>query len=130
MNANVLLLGLYHPDSLTPHFMNDAEDVQVILALHRLQEPIQGDERSRPTDSGAAVDYDRFVFGRDSVAEAAHEADQRRRRIRNSEIRPGREVEVPDYSTRFTLSIQKSINQLIIKFFIEFRSKLDNLIAF
>ena len=41
MDADVLLLGLHHPDSLLAHLVDDAEDVDAVVLVVQLLEKRQ-----------------------------------------------------------------------------------------
>ena len=75
---------------------------------HMLEDAVERDKGTRTTDSGAAVDDDGLVIGGNSVAEAAHETYERRRRVGYAEIGPRSEVEVADDATRFALLLKMS----------------------
>lgn len=70
---------------------------------HVLEQAVQSDEGTRSANTGAAVDDDGLVIGGHAVPEAAHEANERRRRVGHSEIGPRGEMEVADDATRFAL---------------------------
>lgn len=70
--------------------------------MNVLQDAIQGYKRSRSAHSSAAMDDDGTHICADDIAEGAHKAHQRLRRLWNSKVRPCGEVEVTHY-TRFAV---------------------------
>lgn len=117
MDANVLLFSLHHPHALFAHIVHDAEDVHILCAArYLLDDAVQCDEGTGSPYSRAAVHHDGPLVGAHTLAEGAHEAHQRLRRVRHPEVWPRREVEV-SYgtlgfslkSTKFTLKFRRPV---------------------
>lgn len=104
--ADVLLLGLHHPDSFFPHGPDDAEDVHVLANVDLLEDSVESYEGSTSADSRAAVHDYRSLVGLNSLPERPNEASQRLRRGWHAEVWPRREVEVLDYSFGVVLKIK------------------------
>lgn len=99
VDADVLLLRLDHPDALLAHGVHHAEDVDGVgVRGQLLQRTVQRDEGAGAAHAGRAVHHHGPRVGRAALAEGAHEARQRRRRVRHAEVRPRGEVEVLDHA--------------------------------
>ena len=108
VDENVLVFRLHHVVPLSPQTGHVAVDVDTVFVAQPLQHRVDDDKGARSADAGAAVDDDGLVIGGNSVAEAAHETYERRRRVGYAEIGPRGEVEVADNATRFALLLKMS----------------------
>lgn len=74
VDADVLLLGLHHPDALAAHGVHHAEHVQAVgVRRQLLQRAVQRDERARAAHARAAVHDHGPRVRRAALAERAHE---------------------------------------------------------
>lgn len=105
MDADILLLRLYHPNTFLPHSANNAKYVDVIGYQYLLQYPVESDESSAPPDTGAAMNNDRALVGPNAFPERADESREGLRRTWHPEIGPRCEVKVLDDAFNFTLKL-------------------------
>ena len=56
MDADILLFGLNHPDTLLAHLVDNAKNVDYIVLSDALQDPIQGNEGAAPANPGTATE--------------------------------------------------------------------------
>lgn len=110
MDADVLLLRLYHPDPLLPHRPDDTEDVDVLGHENLLQYPVEGDEGATTADTGTAMDDYGPLIGPDAFPKRAHEPRQCLGRTRNAKVWPGSKVEVLYHSLYLALRTRYSLD--------------------
>lgn len=112
MYADVLLLGLHHPDSFFPHGPDDTENVDVFAHVNLLKDSVQGDESSASANSSTTVHNYGSLIRLDPVSERSNESSQRLGWRRDTKVRPRREVEVLYYSFGIALHNEQICSKL------------------